>query len=415
MPKSSTLLLFLTAAIPIQLGKFFFLSHSYVLGIPVDYRAVSLYLSDLIVAAYLAIFLAENRKSFKKIYVENKKYLFAALALNVYLAVQTAFFSVSKESSFFFNFKIFMFSLLPLIVCQSLQDKQTAKKAIVVLQISLLWQSCLIILQFLNQGALGLWILGERTFDTTTAQIAHTNFLGWQLLRPYGSFPHPNVAAAYMVFSLIMLLGNNRYLLLARRSSLKEVGILLTPIALILTFSKSALFVLTIAVLSAAQNIRRFFIYIIPGAILGVFVLVQLGSQVASVSERLLLIESALDISTKNPLFGVGSNNFILELAKLDLTSLAQTRLLQPVHNVFMLILAENGIVGLLLFALLLLTIARAVQGKIKALLFIALLFYLSVDHFLWTLQQGQLIFWLAIAYILTSKQSFSSNNNRAI
>lgn len=182
-----------------------------------------------------------------------------------------------------------------------------------------------------------------------------------------------------------------------------------------LTFSKSALFILAVAAISSAQSIRRFVIYVVPAAILGAFLYIQVsGSQIDSVSERLLLIQSSLDITYKNTLFGIGSNNFVLELSKLDLTSLAQTRLLQPVHNVFLLIMAENGLVGLVLFLVVLLVVSKNVKGKIKTVLFIALLFYLSVDHFLWTQQQGQLIFWLAIAYILSSNQRPKATHNQA-
>lgn len=401
MTKAETLLLVLIASVPIQLGKFFFLPHSYVLGIPIDYRAVTFYFSDFVIISYLLVFFWENHKNLKKISFTQKNYFLAISIFNLYLLISTALFSTSYEASYFFNLKLFIFSILPIVVSYDLKNKNVSKITLNVLKISILWQSALIMLQFLHQGSVGIWLLGERTLDTTTAQIAHSSFFGTQFLRPYGTFSHPNVAAAYLVLSQIVLVPTLRGV----------VGTILIPtLALLLTFSKSAIFILTVGVILTAQNARRLLVYIIPALLMGTILFIQLlSSQIASVSERLLLIQIALDISTQNPLFGIGSNNFTLELSKLDLTSLSQTRLLQPVHNVFLLILAENGAVGLLLFSLVLLSVAKSVQGKIKALLFGALLFYLSVDHFLWTLQQGQLIFWLAIAYILTTKQTQKS------
>jgi O-antigen ligase len=126
---------------------------------------------------------------------------------------------------------------------------------------------------------------------------------------------------------------------------------------------------------------------------------------VASLAERLLLSQAALDISLQNPLFGVGSANFIPELSKLNLYSLSETRLLQPVHNVFLLIMAENGIIGLLIFSLFLLIVSKYLNSAKKVVIFLAMLFYFSVDHFLWTLQQGQLIFWFLIAFLLTDEK----------
>ena len=93
-------------------------------------------------------------------------------------------------------------------------------------------------------------------------------------------------------------------------------------------------------------------------------------------------------------------------LSKLNLFSPAETRLLQPVHNVFLLILAENGVIGLLLFAALLLAVARNVKGKVKTALFLTILTYASVDHFLWTLAQGQLMFWLILGYIISERRN---------
>ena len=128
--------------------------------------------------------------------------------------------------------------------------------------------------------------------------------------------------------------------------------------------------------------------------------------QLATIAERLMLSQTSLDITKVNPLFGVGSGNFILELSKLNLFSLAEIRLLQPVHNVFLLILAENGIIGLLLFVSFLLVIARQITTKPKVAIFIVILVFASLDHFLWTLQQGQLLFWLSAGYILSNQKN---------
>ena len=42
------LFLAVLALIPVQLNKYFFITPSFVLGIPVDYRAISFYLSDIL-------------------------------------------------------------------------------------------------------------------------------------------------------------------------------------------------------------------------------------------------------------------------------------------------------------------------------------------------------------------------------
>jgi len=392
--KSDLFFLLAVASIPLQLNKFFFFDFSYVLGIPIDYRAPAVYLSDLIIIGYLAFFFLEHQKGLTKIISLQKKIILILTVFNLYLFTSSLLFSESKEASIFFNARILLFSLTAIAGSSTLSKPQVMQKLSVVFGFSMFWQSIVLILQFIFQRSLGLWFLGERAFDVSTTSIAHIQVLGKQFLRPYGTFPHPNVAAAYLVIGLILVWG-------IRAKITKFTAI----VAILLTGSKTAL--VTLAGLLIVQKPKYFLLAV--GIIL-IALLIFLRSipdpQIASIAERLVLLQAALDIAVRNPLFGVGSNNFILELSRLDISSLAEIRLLQPVHNVFLLILAENGLVGLLLFAALLLTVLKKAKSAIKLALFISLLVFASVDHFLWTLHQGQLLFWLSISYVI------SKNNN---
>lgn len=51
----------------------------------------------------------------------------------------------------------------------------------------------------------GLWLLGERNFSINTTGIATFNWYGQVFLRPYATFPHPNIFAAYMLLSGMIL------------------------------------------------------------------------------------------------------------------------------------------------------------------------------------------------------------------
>lgn len=405
MTISERLFLVTIAALPIQLGKFFFLDHSYVLGIPIDYRALTFYLSDITIILFTAAAILENRKKIGIVAKTFKPYIVALLIFNFYLILSAVFFSVSREASYFFSSKFFAFSLFSVFAANALQSKNVRGNWLLVLGASVFWQALVIVAQFARQGSIGLQFLGERSFDTGTVQIAHSQLNGREFLRAYGTFPHPNLAAAYLAFSLIILFGE-----IKSQSKLALTKIIFAAVAILailLTFSKSAAAFLTLGFLSRVKRLRELLILLPPAAIIAFFVAGNLFVyQIPSIAERLLLSQAALDIALVSPAFGVGSNNFILELASLDLISLSETRLLQPVHNVFLLILAENGIFGLILFATLLLVVSRYLDTKLKLIIFIGVLFYLSVDHFLWTLQQGQLLFWLIIAYIISKPQS---------
>lgn len=407
MSKAQILFLVVLASLPIQLGKFFFPNYSYVLGIPIDYRAQTLYFSDLIIASYIfasvwsLVTAGKNQRAkFKQFLGKNKYYLYSLGAFLVYLVANSVIASISKQASLYFTLKIIGFGLLSVFAAHDFESKNLTKLIPKVVAASLVWQSAVVFLQFFAQRSLGLWILGERTFNTTTPDIAHFQLFGYQLLRPYGTFSHPNVLGAFLVVYLIMLMATKP----AKLTTLSTVATTL------ISFSKGAIFALFSAFIITSNNLRQFTARAIV-LMLSVVVFFKLisTSQVASLAERLILIQAAYNLALKNPLFGIGSNNFITELAKLDLTSISQIRLLQPVHNVFLLILVENGILGLLLFALMLFAVAQKTITKEKTSLFVALLVFASIDHFLWTLEQGLFIFWLSIAFLISSPKQSST------
>jgi O-antigen ligase len=82
----------------------------------------------------------------------------------------------------------------------------------------------------------------------------------------------------------------------------------------------------------------------------------------------------------------------------------------QPIHNIYLLALVELGIFGLIAF---LLFIGSLLFEKIKDFknwnfetiislaIFLALLFLGLFDHYLWDLEPGRLMFWLAIGIML--------------
>lgn len=404
MAKSDLLFLLVIASIPIQLGRHFFFPYSYVLGLPIDYRSLIIYVSDFTIVFYLGAFIWENHHSLKSIAKKLKAFIIIVLAFDAYIFADSILFSQSKEASLIFIAKTIIFSLFTIACAITLSKKEIAKKSVTLLKILLEIESGILIMEFFLQRSLGLTILGERSFDTTTTSIAHVDLLGNQLLRPYGTFPHPNVAAAFLVFGLIIFLGS-------KRGKIKYIfPSVLTLIGLAATFSKSAIFALAVALGILFAKRKGLILIAFCLSLIAFLVLKNTpDSSLPTISERMVLIQKSLDISLVNPLFGVGSNNFILELSRANLFSVSQIRLLQPVHNIFFLILAENGIIGLLLFTALLFVVLKSVDTKIKLALFVSILIFGSIDHFLWTLQQGQLLLWLSLGYVLSSQKSHPS------
>src|SRR3989344_5936790 len=403
MRKSDLLFLAVLAVVPIQLGKFFWPQFSYVLGLRIDYLALTLYLSDLVVIGYFLVFVFKNllagqrtRKNLQKIIFKQKDLLIAFLIFNLYLIFNAAYVSISPWVSLWFSVKFLEVSILAIMASIAFSNEKLARSIRLVLAFSLIWQSTLIIWQLILQRSLGLWFLGERSFTSSTVAIAHFQILGTQYLRPYGTFPHPNVAAAFLVIYLVIITSNK----------LPVVPSIFSALAVSITHSQAALLALIAWVILQVRKIKYLTIEgVLLVLFLWIFFKVLIQSQIASVAERIVLMESALEIAKTSPLLGIGSGNFIFELAKLNLFSLSEIRLLQPVHNVFLLILTENGIIGLVLFAFLLWVILKNATTRSKIALFIILMLFFSFDHFLWTLQQGRLLLAIAIGYIASQER----------
>ena len=120
---------------------------------------------------------------------------------------------------------------------------------------------------------------------------------------------------------------------------------------------------------------------------------------------RLKLVEQSLGIVYKNSLSGVGLQNFIVAQSYVD--GALPYHLSQPVHNIFLYLLAEFGlIIGvflILLFITLLIAILRSqhkhgYQKKVAIVLLIMIIIIGCFDHYLLTLHQGRILLAFTIA-----------------
>lgn len=125
-----------------------------------------------------------------------------------------------------------------------------------------------------------------------------------------------------------------------------------------------------------------------------------------SVSDRVSYFSQASEIISENSLLGVGVGNYTLEVMKNDELKRGVWEY-QPVHNVFLLVFAELGLVGFVLFGLALISIiARANSGHYP--IFAALFVFAMLDHWLWTSHFGLLFFWLVLGLMCADGKSKS-------
>jgi O-antigen ligase len=127
-----------------------------------------------------------------------------------------------------------------------------------------------------------------------------------------------------------------------------------------------------------------------------------------AVNLRVFYNQVAWQLVKGSPYLGIGQGNFVWTFSSLGLF---ENWVFQPVHNIYLLIAAETGILGLFAFLWFLFKITRSIYLEREAiknrlalycLLGIACFFLASgfFDHFFWDLQQGQLMFWIVLGII---------------
>jgi O-antigen ligase len=290
-------------------------------------------------------------------------------------------------------------------------------------------QALIAIGQFLKQSSLGLRLLGEPYLVAGGEGVAEMVAFGARFMRAYGTFGHPNVLAAFLALAIFVLIAwylTEKRLQKGRNFIFVAVALILLGLGLLFTFSRSvlAIFVLLIILYFIAifvfKNLRAFRppakkIAIPAGIAALVFGLIYFPEiyerfitnifhmRDLAVVERRFLFYTALEFVSHNPT-GVGLGNFTLYFREV-FWGLRES-LYQPVHNIYLLAMAEIGVLGGMAFSMFLLKLLwqsiKEFLARKKNILCLSSVFSILFiiltgmsDHYYWTLQQGALIFWI--------------------
>lgn len=325
------------------------------------------------------------------------------------MVLLNTFFSINKPVAIFHWLKVFEFAVFGFYIIKTKPKLSIIKYAFAV---GILYSSTIAIAQFFLQHSIGgpLWFLGERTFSSQTPGIAQIQLCLPEcrlLLRPYATFPHPNVLGGFLAVTLPFLM---RPMSQMRQISKKfyQFVFLLGLIALFLTFSRSAWLVglLGIAWVYIPTRLKKpYVIFSILVFLMGIFLVRDFAGTSESVIVREQLNNAAISMWRQSPILGVGLGNFLVNLPKV-LPS-RTVYFLQPVHNIYLLILSETGVIGLGIFLFLILYIFKNFQLPISnfPFPFFSLLLLGLVDHYPATLQQGQLLLIIFLSLSLLKKK----------
>ena len=403
--------------LPTQLGKHFWPEFSFIKGVRADYLSPTLYVTDILVLLIFVLFIFSK----KKFLISNFKFLIKSqflILLFVVCLVVGIVLSKSPSAGVYGLLKLSEFGFLGFYVAHNIK-KLKLENILLMFSIGIIFESFLAISQYLSNGSLQgiFYFFGERFFNSLTPGIANASLGGELFLRPYGTFPHPNVLAGFLVIAMTLIVSSIKYQVLSMRNIVLTLSLVIGTIALFLTLSRVATLVWLIFIGSwlMVRGIKKiklktsiFYILLSIFSLLLVsfifasssfhyrFTNINLSDE--SIVQRKNLIQNSITMAKDHPIFGVGLNNFLVNLP-LYQTPHISPFYLQPVHNIFLLVFAETGIIGLGFFIWFIYKTYKKIKEKkytihntYYILLFSVLLLGMF-DHYFLTLQQGQLLF----------------------
>lgn len=379
-------------------------------GLRIDYLLPKIYLTDLLLLA-LAIF-GIVIGSFKK------------LKLQWFEKILTLFFAILLLRQFFTDFpaaavtqfaRIFLYGFTGFVVLKNWLHLRM-QWVWFGLASGGLFQGILSLWQFFTQDSLGSYytLFGEPNLHQSLG-LAHGSFGSWgERVLPYGTTAHPNILAAWLVTSWLLLVAWSSRIELSktRKTALLLLGGCLAIWSIFATQSITALGLVITGVIylfvlqkyahrskiisGTFLTILTFFLVLSPWILQwSASVLPKTISEHPSFTRRVNLHITSLALFQQHAFWGIGLNQFTASLDSAPQLR-ESVRFDQPVHQVFWLLLAEAGLLGL---GIAIGILWQAIKNNPQAIsvtisLLWVLLPSLTLDHYVATHPTGLLILW---------------------
>ncbi len=396
-----------------------------------EYVSAFFYASDILILLLFSLLIFSKPFSWHKDRLGRLKLPLVFLGVFVAVSVLSVFSAAYPAFSIYSLVRLIISILAALsvffVMTRGIANLRDIAAAIAV---SAVFQSIVGFLQFISGKSMGLWFLGETAFGPGTPGIAKVTVNGEQFVRAYGTMPHANILAGFLVLGLLAFF----YLFLSEKKPTLRVfqsaGIFIVLTGLLTTFSRSGWITAGVSAFAFIgweffadrENRRRLYRLVLVSLVsLGALCLMlgwaispraHFSATEGPVSDRWNYNKIGLELIVSNPL-GVGVGNQLFHtystnlFGKYDVNSLGQW---QPIHNLYLIMGSEVGILGLISFLLFIsflifnnLNLFRIsdLDIRISIIMFLALLVLGFFDHFLWDLQLGRLMLWVVIGILL--------------
>jgi O-Antigen ligase len=384
---------------------------------------MSFFLSDILILIGI-IFVIKSQKS--PLVLINKKSSFFLLLFSFIAFVSILSCPYEKDLSRIFQVLSLFFAFLFFNILIKISKKQVVISILKIICIIAVFEAVLSIYQYFTQTPLGLFKLGEPKLlknVNTCAIIPSFNGKKWifelfktdslRLFRAYGTFSHPNILACFFITSIL----SSTYFWF-QDSKLKKIGIgifiFLQLIALFLTFSRMAIatiFLIFYGLIFFIKNLKSktkilysfvFLIFFLINITLFFPVLEKRGSFSVSNKftknsnqQRITTNMIALKIIKKHYLLGIGFDHFMKNAHHFN----KDYKVTTTVHNIYLLIAAEMGLMaftcfmGFIFFVFLKLQNLNDDLLTVLVMVFISYLILGMVDYYFLLTQKGKIMF----------------------
>jgi hypothetical protein len=411
----TSLFYLLLFTIPISLRHIFYYEP---LGF-LEWTAVYVYATDILLGALFACWFLHK----PKIRISRSDWFLFAFIIIAALSIGNA---LNPRAALFQWVKLLEGAALYFYIKDYALKRFQLSKGFLALVLGAAFQGSIGIAQFMTQGSLGLKYLGESVLAPAMSGIAAFYVHGTKIMRAYGTVPHSNVLAVYLFVALGAFYSIAIY---QKRNWWWHVLHAVILWAFLLTFSRVVigLWALNFLVRSFLIRFHRPFhkefwqddemrrrslkIFWVTVGVCAVFIVcywpyVLNRSDVSTADEavQMRVFYNHESLHGQHNLFGLGMGNFVPWLMAQNLHF--DRGLYQPVHNIYLLVYSETGLIGLSLFlifiGLLLVgyyhrTGFRKLYHFSFALIIFSILLFGLFDHYLWTIQSGRFVFWLAL------------------
>ena len=325
-------------------------------------------LQDVFVILLLILWLIELATSEEKPFRFHARLTIPAI-LYIEAAMLTMLWAPRLDLAFLEVVRMIKVFILYFVLANQIRDKRDLKLVAWALVFSIGFEGVIALLQTLKGGTLGLDFLGEAYLPDQKK----TKY--WRVM---GTLGHPNRLAMYLEMLLPLVFG----MWLIERKGMRRLLVIgvfgLGVMALIMTGSRGAwisffeaMFVLFFFLvknrqmrLSSLLATALIAIILISGVALFFTDMIEhrlYGDDHGSAMSRIPMIQIALNLIQAHPLGGVGINNYQEVMRKYNDTILGRRfrSIPRPVHNMYLLVAGETGVIGLSMMLWLLFVFVR--------------------------------------------------------